>query len=459
MAAITPTAWERIIIIALPVTVATAIGVLGGIRLVAAEETDGEIGTVVKSYSGAEMIETLQMLASQIRGNYALMRTCIATYEFVDQFYFSGPIPALVFPGSDSVARSNANGTGYWELTRGRIDLEWDLNTDQVHVLYKPNTALEYIDVGSGRRIVRTGAGDKNAGDIYHWIMTPEHWIEFGENVELGQIEDFPACPSVPDTGGRIATRKVRREADGSVRVVNPIALFSNGSQLFWEQLQLYLNALGGNRSADEKNWIEKNVSLVQLNNDGATKFALTAKYPRGESDQRADAIVKTTFDSSVGFEPTSWIRSVGGHVSDKRTFAYREVSDVFVPEHFSYVHYELKNDSPLPTISRTFILKKARINEPIPAGRFEITQLGLKYGERFLDEIENQLYVMDDNGLVPVKTFSMDPARAPRALNLTAERLKTSGGRNWTLIIINVLVVLALIVLVVVRRRKMYAA
>ena len=408
--------------------------------LAAEEDEDNSID--VKSYSAAELLEPLGMLASQVRGNYELIKTWDGSYEFVDKFYFSSDMPRV--DSHDAIPADPSSG--YWSISRGVVEFQWDVASDQLHVLYAPNKPHEYVHSATGRRVKRS-----DVGDIYHWILTPEHWIEFGANVELGQREGFPHVASVGSTGGRIATRNIRRQADRFTRVVHPQDFFSNGGMPFWRTCELYSDALRGGRTLEEKKHVKENITLVQRTSKQGTEYVLTNKYPRrgGEEDVK---IVQTTFDSSVGFLPTSWVRSTGKVVTDKRTFSYKNVSGVFIPAEFKRVKYKMvKPGLTLPTISRTFTLKQSTLNEEISPKHFSIEQLGLKYGERMLDEIENQLYVMDKSGLVPVEQFTIDPVKAPPAVYL-GERTATAGP-NWTLIVVNGIVVLGLAVVIVWRK------
>ena len=353
-------------------------------------------------------------------------------------------------------ATTSPEADGFWEVTRGELEFQWDAEAEKLHVLYKPTKPLEYIDVSTGKSVIRNYAGDKNAGDIYHWISTPEHWIEFGENIRLGQLPGFPEVSSVSYSGGRVAKRRVRSAANRFTRVVEATDFFSNGSKPFWEECQRYVDGLRGDDVQQAIEYVEKNVSLIQRDTDGKTEFVLTNRYPRRGVDPKDFPSIVTIFDSSAGFQPVSWTKTIRKGNWDKRTFKYRNISGVYLPERYHHeAHRPTGADSALPTITRTFVLKTTTLNRPIPAGRFGIESLDLKYGERFLDEIENQLYVVDDRGLVAVDKFALDPARAPAPLYTGHNASSDDTGRSWTLIAVNVAVVAGLVVAIWLNRRR----
>ncbi len=419
-----------------------------------AQATDDK-SSDIRSYSATEMIVPLEMIKDRIQNNFERIKTWTATYDFTDTFYFPGSIPKPIALGETiDVSAILDESNGYWEVTSGQLTFQWDVASDKLHVHYKPDKPLEYIDATTREKVIRDYAGDKNAGDIYRWIMTPEHWIEFGTNVGLGQIKDFPKVESVPSTGGRIAYRKLRRQAERYTRVVQPVDFFANGSQLFHEQLTLYANALAGKKSAQEKQHLLENVQLDQRTNGNASEFVLNVKYPARDRSKDNITTVQTTFDSSVGFNPISWIRSEGKEITNKRTFSYKKIDGIFIPSRVTQTSYgPTASASRQPTVSRDYRLRSATLNKPIPPGQFAIEQLGLKYGERMLDEIENQLYVVDKTGLVPVEKFTIDSALAPPPVYL-GEAVKPADSRNWTLIVVNILILAGLSAIIWWRKR-----
>jgi hypothetical protein len=377
------------------------------------------------------------MIAAQIHGNYLLLKTWTGKCDFVDRFCFPGNMPG-------TAVRDQGNTAGFCETTAGSLEFQWDLSSDRLHVFYHPARPLEHSDILSGK-----SSKQDYAGDTYHWIITPEHWIEFGTNVELGQIKEFPNVPSVPSQGGRIVKRKVRKEADRSGRIFEPIDLFSNGTMPFWQHCQFYADALTGKRSADEKQHVEKNAHLLKRSGS-PTCFVLTIDYPGPGIDAKHMGRAETVFDSSVGFQPTSWIRFVGDHVVEKRAISYKNIAGTFIPASFLYEIYDTDHpETKVPKLSRALTFKSSTLNDPIPASRFGIEQFDLKYGERMMDEIENRLYVQDKTGLVPADQFKIDPDKIPTVFTGQA----TGHSRNWPLISLNVVVVIVLASIVLLRR------
>ena len=95
-------------------------------------------------------------------------------------------------------------------------------------------------------------------------------------------------------------------------------------------------------------------------------------------------------------------------------------------------------------------------INEPIAEREFEVTSLGLKYGDRRFDEISGEQSVYDDRaGFVPVAEFQMDAGRYDLAQNGPPKDVlqPVKQVESHLFLVINAVVVLCIVGYLIFRR------
>lgn len=407
-------------------------------------------GTAAKrEVAAAERLQVLEMLAVQIRGNYERIVTWSGSYRFNDRFRFNGEIPR-VGGMRDEVVEMNREGGklaplnsgeipvgaeaggGHWEIMRGVARFAWDKESDSYHVFYQPTEQVGFIDVPTGK-----GARWPILGHPRHWTFTPEHALEFDTEYVTGPLPDYPNVATVPPNGnGRIVYRQTVREGRTTTRIVNARDFLSNGSYLFFRNLELYTSALRGKRTDKEKQLVQDGVEIF-LDKGPPPAYTVVAKYYR---DGAQDA---TTYDSGVGFNAVHWVdRSGTGQILDERRIRYRSISGIFVPEFVSLTRCKEISGSVRPTAIRTFELLNCELNKDIPTSEFGVEPFKLAYGERMLDKINKQLMVYDGAGFVPAEEF------VPRS-----SEDSNGGSARIYLLVANAVVVLAIIGLLVYRR------
>jgi hypothetical protein len=121
-------------------------------------------------------------------------------------------------------------------------------------------------------------------------------------------------------------------------------------------------------------------------------------------------------YDGKAGFNLTKDHQtSDTGQILNTTT--YREVSGTYLPDKIDRQHFE---DAPEMDrrydAKNSYQLLKTELNQPIPPDEFEVTSLGLTYGDRLFDEIQKKLYFYDDRtGFVLASEFTFDPSRVKK--------------------------------------------
>jgi hypothetical protein len=103
------------------------------------------------------------------------------------------------------------------------------------------------------------------------------------------------------------------------------------------------------------------------------------------------------------------------GKPEQTRRCTFREVEGVFIPSEFECKRFRWADvEEGYLTEHRRYTLKEVRVNEPLEPGAFEIETLGLEYGDRMVDRIENRLTVFDGERFVPADQFRLQPELLP---------------------------------------------
>ena len=97
------------------------------------------------------------------------------------------------------------------------------------------------------------------------------------------------------------------------------------------------------------------------------------------------------TFSSQYGFNIIHWeVASGNGMLLQKFSWEYELINNVYVPKKVVEKHYDSNGEVAL---ERDCTYIKNTLNQAIPLEKFEYTNLNLKEGDIFIDEILNKEY------------------------------------------------------------------
>lgn len=388
---------------------------------------------VGRELSGVEVIEALEMIAGQIRGNLDRIETWSGVWEFADCFRFYATIPSDGSGGSTAgsgdgdlalefgLEMGPEAGGGYWEITRGTASFSLDMAADRYHVFYEPNTPLTFVDVASGQ-VQRW----KSNGDAIHWVRTPESSLEFDIRGTYGQIRQFPAVGGDSTNSSRVVFRRPSDGLQRFTRYLDARRPFSDsiGGHRHDESLEITVRGLQTRTlhpSADEQGGPRATRQLFVSDADRIT-YTLIERFP--------DVLVATAvYDAGAGFNAVSFgTRDESGIILSENVTTFAERDGIFIPERFSEV---LHSRDGRMTVRRNWRLQSMVLNTPVRDSEFHVGQFGLKHGERMVDEIENRLLVYDElAGFVEADKFGVTDS--PKVLDETRQR-----SINWTAIVL----------------------
>lgn len=240
-------------------------------------------------------------------------------------------------------------------------------------------------------------------------MLTPEHFLHFAPQNLRAQVEGLPRL----DGFGRARVcRRDRRKAKLDQFHVNPLTFFGPGYRRFAVTCSAYAKwLLDENSLARRKN----TTTLVQRQADGVTEYTLTIRHPGddGEGNNHVETIV---FSSAAGYNALTYRTISFGRRELEMSWEYRNDDGIYLPSRHEVRRYNWANpreDEPQDADSnlvshRIFKLRESSLNQPIDSEAFELSSLGVKYGNRVADEIERQLQVYDGEKLIPAEEFAL---------------------------------------------------
>jgi len=106
-------------------------------------------------------------------------------------------------------------------------------------------------------------------------------------------------------------------------------------------------------------------------------------------------------FSSEKGFNIISVeTTDHNGKLSQRSTWDYDLVNGVYIPSKTTEQIFERKNGGLSYEAKYTF--KNQKVNRPIPEETFRYKNLGLKNGDKFIDNILREEYIYQDGELIP---------------------------------------------------------
>ena len=130
------------------------------------------------------------------------------------------------------------------------------------------------------------------------------------------------------------------------------------------------------------------------------------AQFLGVRSNSPEDYVIFTkTYSSQCGFNIVYWeIKSGSGKLRQLYTWEYELVDNVYLPKRVVKKDYSLEGEL---ISEKDCTYNNNKVNQEIPAGTFEYTNLKLKEGDKFVDEIESKEYKYEDANLVEIEKKS----------------------------------------------------
>ena len=426
----------------------------------------GENDEYGREISGDELLTTLERIAQQLKANYASIETWKGKCRYRDAKYFVTPNPAL--PGNhggaddwreaqlDDAAIAQAlaivpAGTGCWFFKEGDAEFLVDQRNQQYRVLKQISAENDVLDLSTKLRYRNTIAPFQQ-----YSLLSSEKIIEFSPDKfftrnQKGNPDDDAVFPRAHVVSVFAPPKSISFDLI-DVRDWNTIGgpmPNDNNNKTYWMRPERTAAALRGTLTPKDLEVAQKYTKLFVSEADGPIYTLLNG--------DRAKSYSICRFDGRIGLNVTSFTQGRGERTHSLRTTTYQTIGDMFLPSDLrdKWISYD-KEGQIVGVMCRSLEIHTEWINEPIAEREFEVTSLGLKYGDRRFDEISGEQSVYDDRaGFVPVAEFQMDAGRYDLAQNGPPKDVlqPVKQVESHLFLVINAVVVLCIVGYLIFRR------
>lgn len=338
-----------------------------------------------------DKLETFLKLASQMEANFEKIDTWSGVYDLSERLVTAGR------RSDDGVDTRSA-----WAVSEVVVPFAIDATTDRVRADFVQVKPAKLVDRVTGETIPRNFMPQE-----YRTISTPEHLL-YSSTAYLGA-----QGPT------QVVHRKASREARRNQFHVNPLTFFGDGNRRFSETCSMFARALQGELGEGFLTLVKNNATWTQREVDGVTEYFLTIrKFSDDGAVERSSRTM--TFSSAAGFNAVAYWAISFGMPEVEMSWEYRKYGGVYLPSRFEMRRYDWANardDEPSDPdenliIHRVFTLRESSLNQPVSPESFELSGLGLEYGDHVKDEIEGELRFYDGEKLVAAQEFKRDVPR-----------------------------------------------
>ena len=367
---------------------------------------------------GDDRIAVLKMLAARNEANYKKIKTWQSTYHFVERVPQSLPVP--VSPeenrgAADSSKQPQVEMREIIGIREGTVEMALDVAQDKLWVAFKEDPKKTRLLSKETGKTLPLHKGYK--GLAQETIVAPDSMIDFRPHQLRGPVpglenQDDPLYE--PGDNTRMAERKeVPRTLHGRAldSIIDPREFYSAGSQFTWVPLKSQVACFLGKFGEDDRRWVDEHTEIAKTGAPGKVEYLVTTRYhqlSRPELDAKGLVAYVRRFSEHDGFLPVEVrVLQRSGEMKSIRELSYRRIDGVWVPKTYRYVFNRFKDPGlgtgPSLVLDRHLSLVDIRLNEPIDEARYSADSLSLHRGDRFVDRIENRLFVHDGKSLSPI--------------------------------------------------------
>ena len=286
------------------------------------------------------------------------------------------------------------------QITKSDMRFAVDFRGDRLFTTLEAQAPPTLLEKASGR-VLKAPLGTFRQRSI----LTPEHFLYMDPEQLLGQINNMPPVKQLSALGGRVAFRKESSKGKNLQlsTVVDPRLLFSVDGEPSDEVLGVWANWLL--EHPDDRQQLEKMIDVKRSGDNSKPTFVIT--ITRGPIDN--PLIASYTCKWEDGFN-ISRFREEAAAPLRKCDIEYVRQDGIIVPKQHVLTLYD--SDGTTVRHQRAMTLIDSEVNEDVGTESFGYRALGLRQGERVVDEIDGAVYLFDGKELVLPEDFY--PARTP---------------------------------------------
>jgi len=325
-----------------------------------------------------EMPTVLQLLASQIKGNYERISTWSGAIEAKLIWIHTGPSAEEIFTIIADAQEKRPRAI--LQMAEDVITFAVDAKKDFVYVDTLRQKPSDYWDYDAGTRL-------DNSRSHPHWstrIITPDSLLDATpQSVRRNEIIQRKATKEMPSRTKPTGLYAYDIAGD-------PRRAFFAGAEFTWDNLDSLLQRI---KEFGKVEFDGYKLTMTREQKGNVTEYRIV--QPGVVSPERSSpehyALVTKVFSSQSGFNMTYFeVASGSGRKAQEFTWEYESVNGVHVPKKVTQVYYAL--DGSLSS-RHEYTYTQNKVNEPIPPETFDISNLHLKDGEEVVDKITRNVY------------------------------------------------------------------
>lgn len=392
-------------------------------------------------YSGAELAwrevasssvqPVLEMILSQVRGNYGRIQTWTGSYAVQSQRYFSPDRVNATFAGRipDHVSAL---------IMDMAYSQQFAIDIESAKIFRSKDTSqLKWISASSHSTVKIPGvdAIEDNS------IVTNDSYLHFSPK---SSASNYTVLPDHPDAqhkraAYRLAPEKARGQHYGDL--MDPRAFYSvSGGKMFWEELGDYARAVQETSTGPLSKELGERIKVYEAESEHALSYGMVVRLE--DRRQGGDVFMSSVWQEASGFNPVSFriaADAVGKATRSLTGWRWRKVGDIFVPSEVSSTMYDEATGR--VDYHRVARQEDVQINRPLDPHQFDYQALGLEEGELVLDKVSREVFAIRNGEAIKLGNFG-DSYR------------RSSAGRV-TMAVVGVLGFLCLAVIVLSLRRR----
>jgi hypothetical protein len=319
--------------------------------------------------------EELAMLAAVTKANYDNIKTLQGKMSFEDMVIYRGAYAADLVKQHAGIAVKEPNELV--QRAEGTVEFKVDLRKNLLFKsMYWPKPT-EFIDFdGNATYPSLSGAMEqtKTVADKY-------------------EIESYPYTQKKDGTVlTRVAHKRLRRQPGMIIDDSDPRIAFNIGRPV-WELLTQFSDGLRSYNQGTISSFYDVVLEKAQT----AQGVTYRTQWAKPGASQFFEKFI---LDGEKGFNPTYIeVKNDNGITVSEITTDFNKIDGIFLPSKRRVIQYDGTDGCLRRDATSTF--SDMKVNVVLPENTFLLTNLGLKNGDKFINEIESKEYKYQDANLV----------------------------------------------------------
>ena len=341
-------------------------------------------------------LDSLSMLADQMRGNFEKLRTWQGVYSVHLREYL--PSKFAVELRKSGKAKASAAESGLWKESKFLLRFTIDIKSDSI---YRSKETTETVFTEESNSVVtmpRLAPVDERS------VVTAEHCLHFDPKAVW---PGFAYVPDYPETRGkRTAFRDPAKWSEGKLLgdLPDPRMLFGLSAQgmKFWEEFTLISQGIKDYRAKLNT----PPIAVYDSQGEGGAWYRMEERF-MNRSRKLIDSYMIVNVSAATGFNVVSNVLSrdaAGEHPESKKLWQWKRYNGVFLPERTIELLYTSETGKPI--YRREMKLQECKVNDTIAPSLFSYQGLGLKDGDVVMDNIDKVCYILRNGGLEKLANY-----------------------------------------------------